>query len=161
VLPCLSGERAPYWLADLRGSIVGLDLAHSRADIFRAAFEGVVFAVASVFDVLRERLGAPHTVRLSGGLTHAAFVRQLVADVFDCRAVLADQEEASAFGAAAMAGIAIGALPDAEAVAALLEPRYVHEPGPESVARYREIFARYRACVEATLPLFSASPAAP
>ncbi len=158
VLPFLSGERAPYWLSELRGSIVGLDLAHSRADIFRASFEGVVFAVASVFDVLRERLGAPHTVRLSGGLTHAAFVRQLIADVFDCRAVLADQEEASAFGAAAMAGIAIGALPNAEAVAALLKPRYVHEPAPESVARYREIFARYRACVNATLPLFSPTP---
>jgi gluconokinase len=156
VLPFLSGERAPYWLAELRGGIVGLDLSHTRGDLFRAAFESVVFAVATVLAVLRERVGAPRRVRLSGGLTRAALIRQLVADIFGCEAVLADQEEASAFGAAMMAGIAIGALPDADAVAALLQPTHVHEPRPDMVARYKEIFARYVACVEATLPLYAA-----
>ncbi|MGP6158689.1 MAG: gluconokinase [Vulcanimicrobiaceae bacterium] len=158
VLPFLSGERAPYWLAELRGGLLGLDLAHTRADVFRASFESVVFALATVLDVLRESTGAPARVRLSGGLTRAALVRQLVADVFGCQAALADQEEASAFGAAMMAGIAVGALAGPEAVAALLEPLHVHEPQPAMVARYAEIFARYRACVEATLPLYAKPP---
>ena len=108
--------------------------------------------------MLRERVGAPTRVRLSGGLTRAALIRQLVADIFGCEAVLADQEEASAFGAAMMAGIAVGALRDADAVAALLRPLHVHEPQPDMVARYKEIFARYGACVEATLPLYEAPP---
>jgi gluconokinase len=154
MLPFLSGERAPYWRSELRGGFAGLDLSHTRADILRAAFESIVFALGSVLDVLQARTGAPARVRLSGGLTHAAFVRQLIADVFDCETWLADQEEASAFGAAMLAGVATGALPDVEAVAALLRPAHVHEPDPASVDRYRDIFARYLACVEATLPLY-------
>jgi gluconokinase len=154
MLPFLSGERAPYWLAELRGGFVGLDLAHTRADVFRAAFESVVFALASVLDVLRESTGPPRRVRLSGGLTRAPLIRQLVADVFACEAVLAGQEEASAFGAAMMAGIAVGALAGPDAVAALLRPLHVHEPQADAVARYTEILARYRACVGATLPLY-------
>jgi gluconokinase len=157
VLPLLSGERAPYWMADLRGAFVGLDIAHTRADVFRASFEGVVCAVASVYDVLRQRLGDARVVRLSGGLTHAPIVRQLVADIFGCTAIALDQEEASAFGAAAMAGIATGLLKDAAAVAASLTARFTHEPDPSSVDRYREVVDRYRACVAATLPLYGGS----
>lgn len=154
VLPFLGGERAPYWRSELRGGMIGLDLAHSLEQIFRASLESVVFALATVTDVLREHIAAPKRIRLSGGLTRAPFVRQLVADVFACESVLSDQDEASAFGAAMMAGIAIGAIADADAVAALLQPVHVHEPDPAMVERYREIFARYRACVEAILPLY-------
>jgi len=159
VLPFLGGERAPYWNSELRGAIVGLDLSHSRGDVLRAAFEAVVFALASVHDALRERTGDPRRIRLSGGLTHAPFVRQLVADVFGCEAVLADQAEASAFGAAMMAGIAVGAIAGDTAVAALLHPAHVHEPDPAAAARYAEVYARYRDVVAANLPLFAPQPA--
>ena len=158
VLPFLGGERAPYWLAELRGGVLGLDLSHERADIFRAGFESVVFALGTVLEVMRERVPKPTRIRLSGGLTHAPLVRQMVADVFAAQAVAADQDEASAFGAAAMAGIATGVYAGPEAVAALLTPRVVHEPEPGMVERYREIFARYRACVDAVLPLYLAEP---
>jgi gluconokinase len=152
ILPFLSGERAPYWLAELRGAIVGLDLSHTRAEILRAGFESVVFALLSVYEVMAMQ---PQRIRLSGGLTHAPLVRQLVADIFNCTAVLADQEEASAFGAAMMAGIATGAPADAAAVASLLQPLYEHTPDPQRSAAYREVFARYHACVEANLSLYS------
>jgi len=155
VMPFLSGERAPYWVAELRGGIVGLDLTHTRDDVMRAAFESVVFALATVYDVLRERTGDVRRIRLSGGLTHAAFVRQLVADVFGCEALLANQEEASAFGAAMLAGIAVGAIADDAAVAALLQPVHEHQPDPGAVTRYRAILARYRSVVAANLPLFT------
>ncbi len=158
VLPFLGGERAPYWLAELRGGILGLDLSHERSDIFRAGFESVVFALGTVLEIMRERVPKPTRIRLSGGLTHAPLVRQIVADVFAAQAVLADQDEASAFGAAAMAGIATGALAGPEAVAALLHPRFVHDPQPALVEKYREIFARYRTCVDAVLPLYLAEP---
>jgi gluconokinase len=162
VVPFLSGERAPYWLAELRGGIAGLDLSHTRGDILRAAFESVVFALGTVLAVLRENLPEPQAVRLSGGLTKAPFIRQLVADIFGCEAILADQDEASAFGAAMMAGIAVGALADDRAVAALLQPLHLHVPNPEVSEHYVRFFARYRAVVEASLPLYgSGSLSAP
>src|SRR5262249_23112517 len=87
VLPFLAGERAPYWNAGLRGAFAGLDLAHDRRTILRAAFEGVVFGVYAVYDVLRERTGAPRQLLLSGGLTKAPLVRELLADAFAVPAV--------------------------------------------------------------------------
>lgn len=153
-LPFLSGERAPYWMSSLRGEIIGLDLAHDRRHILRAAIEGVVFALYAVDEILRERLGAPQRILLSGGLTHAKLFRQLIADVFGAETAQPNQLEASAFGAAMMAALAVGALNAPEDVAKLLHFTEIDGPDPASHDRYSEIFARYKAAVAATLPLF-------
>ena len=102
-LPFLAGERAPYWNAALRASFGGLDLAHDRRTIVRAAFEGVVFGVFAVYDVLRERTGDATRLLLSGGLTKAPLVRAMLADVFGVPALEPKQPEASALGAALLA----------------------------------------------------------
>jgi len=151
VLPFLSGERAPYWRADLRGAIVGLELGNTRADVLRAAFESVAFALRSVYVVLLERIAAPQRLRLSGGLAYDPFMRQLLADVFAIPTTLTDHEEASAFGAAMSAAVAIGLVADDAAVAALLRPHYEHAPNPNNGAAYREAFARYGTTLEKLL----------
>lgn len=143
VLPFLSGERAPYWRSDLRGAIVGLDLGNSRAGIVRAVFESVAYALRSVYAVLRERIAAPSRLRLSGGLAYDPFIRQLFADIFGIATTLTDHEEASAFGAAMMAAIAIGMLPDDAAAAALLRPQFQHNPNARLSAAYDAAFERY------------------
>ncbi len=83
--PFLSGERAPYWRVDVHGALAGLDLVHERGDILRAAFEGIVFALRSIYDVMLVQFSPPGRLRLSGGLVREPFVRQLIADVFDLR----------------------------------------------------------------------------
>ncbi|MBC5798389.1 MAG: gluconokinase [Candidatus Eremiobacteraeota bacterium] len=154
--PFLSGERAPYWRVDLHGTLAGLDLAHERGDLLRAAFESIVFAVRSVYDVLLERLPAPRRLRLSGGLVRPPFVRQLIADVFDCETVFTEHADASAFGAALMAGVAVGLVADAADIATspsalALEARNVAER--IHVEQYAAAFDRYRRVVAATLQL--------
>ena len=145
VLPFLSGERAPYWRSDLRGAIVGLELGNSRPGILRAVFESVAYALRSVYAVLRERIAAPSRLRLSGGLAYDPFMRQLFADIFGIATTLTDHEEASAFGAAMMAAIGIGMLPDDAAAAALLRPQFQHNPNARFSAAYDAAFERYSA----------------
>ena len=152
VVPFLSGERAPYWRADLHGAFAGLELSHTPADLLRAAFESVAFALRSVYDVLRERLDAPLRLRLSGGLTHAPFVRQLLADVFACETMLTDQTEASAFGAAMMAGLSLGVVAEEDVVRSL-RPLHVHAPQMEAMPAYRTGYERYARTVAATMRL--------
>lgn len=159
VLPFLSGERAPYWMSELRGGMFGLDLSHTRNDVLRAAFESVVFALFAVWNVMREQLTQASRIRLSGGLTHAPFVRQLVADVFGCVSIRENQEEASAYGAALMAGLAIGALADRRAARATLRTLDEHVPDATATDAYARIFARYESAVAANLPLFTAASA--
>lgn len=151
VLPFLSGERAPYWRADLRGEIAGLDLAHDRRHLLRAAFEGVVFALYAVQGVMAESLGESRAVLLSGGITRAPFIRQMIADVFGMETRLPDRAEASAFGAAMFAGLATGSLPSLEHVAELISYPARHTPDPAVRGAYDEAFARYERAVQALL----------
>jgi gluconokinase len=111
VLPFFAGERAPYWNSALRGAFDGLDLAHDRRAILRAGFESVVFGVFAVYEVLRELTGDATRLLLSGGLTKAVLVRELLADVFGLPAAQPHQQEASAFGAALLAAQRLRALP--------------------------------------------------
>ena len=144
MLPFLSGERAPYWRGDLRGAFVNLDLAHEPKDIIRSAFEAVVFSVYAVYGVMREMHIEPSALLLSGGLTHAPLVRQMIADVFECEARVTDHDEASAFGAAMFAGLATGILKSLEDVKSELTISSVHRPDPDLREAYREAFGRYR-----------------
>jgi gluconokinase len=151
VLPFLSGERAPYWRSSLRGTLTGLDLAHDRRSILRAAFEGVVFGLFAVDAVLRERTGSAQRLLLSGGLTKAPFVRQLIADVFGIAAVQPHQEEASAFGAALLAAESRQLIDDAATVARGVGYAAAVEPDARIAPAYATAYARYRAAVDAQL----------
>ncbi|HYW55191.1 MAG TPA: gluconokinase [Dongiaceae bacterium] len=155
VLPFFGGERAPYWNSALRGAFDGLDLAHDRRTILRAAFEGVVFGVYAVYDVVRETARDARRLLLSGGLTKAPLVRQLLADVFGLPAVQPHEQEASAFGAALIAAQAVGLVADATEAARAVGYDAPTEPNPELATRYRVAFEKYRRYVDAHLPLVS------
>jgi gluconokinase len=147
-LPFLSGERAPYWRGDLRGGLAGLDLVHDARDILRAAFEGVVFALYSVYRVLRELGVRPSAVALSGGLSHAPLVRRMIADIFEIEAWVPERPEASAFGAAMFAGIATGLLGSLSDVTPLVRYPSKHTPLAANQEAYRAAYQRFEERVE-------------
>ncbi len=155
VLPFFAGERAPYWNSALRGAFDGLDLAHDRRTILRAAFESVVFGVYAVYDVMRELVGPAERLLLSGGLTKAPLVRLLLADVFGVPAVQPHEQEASAFGAALIAAQAVGLVDDARTAARAAGYDEPTQPNSELASIYGSAFAKYRRYVEAHLPLTS------
>ena len=144
VLPFLSGERAPYWRSSLRGSFAGLELSHDRRTIVRAAFEAVVFGLFAVYEIVRERSGKAERLLLSGGLTKAPLVRELLADVFATPAVQPHQQEASAFGAALVAAQSLGIIGDATAAARAVGYDAPTQPNVEHADVYRAAFERYR-----------------
>jgi gluconokinase len=151
VLPFLSGERAPYWNASLRGSFAGLDLAHDRRAILRASFEAVVFGVFEVYEVLLERLGTAQRLLLSGGLTKSSLVRQMLANVFAVETAQPHQEEASAFGAALVAAQSRGLIADAISAARAAGYDDPMQPDLTQAAAYRTARARYRLLVDREL----------
>ena len=153
VLPFFAGERAPYWNSELRGAFDGLDLAHDRRTILRAAFESVVFGVYSVYEVVRELSGDAERLLLSGGLTKAPLIRHLLADVFQLPAVQPREQEASAFGAALLAAQAVGVVGDASAAARAAGYDAPTEPNPALAETYRAAYEKYRRYVGAHLPL--------
>jgi xylulokinase len=105
-LPQLAGER---W--DDRGSggaWMGLNLAHERDDLMRAALEGVAFLLRGKLDDMRAAGCAPARIRLAGGGTRHPAWRQLLADVLAVPLYPAGSGWLTACGAALIAAAATG-----------------------------------------------------
>ena len=79
--PFLTGERGGVAGPRDRGGWTGLSATTTRADLARAAVEGVAFAVAAAARSLGGADGSP--VVLTGGAARAPEVQQLLADVLD------------------------------------------------------------------------------
>ncbi len=144
-LPYLQGERTPHRDASLRGALLGLSLAHTRAHVTRAVLEGICFALRDSLEILRElQLPAPEMLLTGGGARHA-LLRQLQADVFGLPVVTVNREEGSAYGAALLAAVGTGAFQDLEAAARATVVRSAPEPpGPVARERYEALYAHFR-----------------
>ncbi|MGZ4539763.1 MAG: FGGY-family carbohydrate kinase, partial [Blastococcus sp.] len=93
---------------DDRGGWTGLHPGTTRADLARAAVEGVVFAVGAACELLDvPDDGAP--VVLTGGGARSDVVAQLLADVLGRPVRYLRLRSASAIGAAMIAGRGTGA----------------------------------------------------
>jgi xylulokinase len=115
-LPYLQGERAPIWNTDARGVFFGLSSAHTRADLARAVYEGVAFALGGILDIFGELGLAPEQVRVLGGGMRCALWRQVFAAVYARPLLVMERlSEATACGAAVAAGVGVGVLQDWEA----------------------------------------------
>jgi xylulokinase len=105
--PFLTGERGGVAGPAERGGWTGLRATTTRADLARAAVEGVVFAVGAACDLLDvPDHGAP--VVLTGGGARSDVVAQLLADVLGRPVRYLRLRSASAIGAAVLAGRGTG-----------------------------------------------------
>lgn len=145
-LPYLTGERTPWTDPHVRGAWAGLGPGDGPGTLMRAALTGVAFAIRAGLDALRDD-GAPLArLRLAGGGTVHPGFRQLLADVLRLPLDAVSCPNASARGAALLAGLAAGALAPADlaALAAAAEP--VAEPRGAPLdpqyARFRDLYAR-------------------
>lgn len=149
-LPALSGSMAPRWNERMRGTFTGLAMNHDGHHLARAVLEGCAFALRDVVDRL-DALGVGGEVRVVGGGARSRLWLSIKAGVLGrpVRPVLA--EEATALGAALLAGTAAGTftdLDDAVARAVALAPTTV-DPDPAVRERYDEAYARYRGLFDA------------
>ena len=120
--PFLTGERGGVARPCDRGGWSGLSPGTTRADLARAAVEGVAFAVAAAFGLL-DVPPSDEPVVLTGGGARSRVVRQLLADALGRPVRPLPLRSASAIGAATLAGRGVGmdVVPAVEA-ADVLEP---------------------------------------
>lgn len=141
-LPYLTGERAPDWNASARGTIHGLNLAHGRKHLIRAAMEGVMFRMYSVFEVISGIKDSVRQIRANGGYVKSDVWMQIQADVFNKEITVASIGEASVFGAAYVAMAAVGAIPDMKTLLPHVKGERVIRPVPGNHEVYRETYKK-------------------
>jgi glycerol kinase len=115
-VPALTGLGAPEWEPRARGTIVGLTRGTTREHVARAALEAMCFSTADVLGAMRQASGAEIGVlRVDGGATENGWMMQFQADLLGVPVERPDVVDTTAMGAGALAGIAAGVWPNAEA----------------------------------------------
>ena len=109
-LPSLQGLGSPHGFSEQRAIFGGLSLGVRASHIVRAAMEGVAFRVREMLDqiYLDSGLPEPETLRVDGGAAANDYLMQIQADVLGRPVERMVPLEATAFGAALLAGEACG-----------------------------------------------------
>jgi glycerol kinase len=131
VVPAITGLGAPHWRDDVRGRIVGLSPAVGRAELARAVYDAIAYSLRDVVDALRAAGLELGEVRVDGGLSRSDTLIQRCADVVGLPLVRSAQEEATAFGAAALAMLATGSAGPGDLRAAVRDGASTVEPTAE------------------------------
>ena len=131
-VPALAGLGAPYWDPSARGAIFGLTRGSTGAHVARATLEGIAFQVADLYQAEVDGAGVtPPEVRADGGAAASDLLLQFQADLLGVPVTRAAQPEATAFGAAWLAGLATGVWKDDDELAAQWAAGAVFEPRAE------------------------------
>jgi xylulokinase len=108
VLPYFSGERTPIHDTRAKGVIFGLDLTHTRADIYRGALEGIGYAVRHIVETYEDAAQPPQRLIAVGGGTKNAVWLKAVSDVSGRPQILREVATGASLGDAFMAAVATG-----------------------------------------------------
>ncbi|MBQ9557474.1 MAG: glycerol kinase GlpK [Clostridia bacterium] len=108
LVPAFVGLGAPYWDMRARGALFGITRGTDGAALCRAALESIAYQTDDLIRVMREA-GLPLTcLKADGGASQNRFLMQFQADISDLEVLLPPSPEATALGAALLAGLAAG-----------------------------------------------------
>jgi xylulokinase len=140
-----AGEQGALWDADVRGTILGLDLSHGPADVARAVLDGIILESRRCLARLRD-LGLPQgEVRAAWGDVDP-WLCQRLADAAGRPVLVGDPDVASsAAGAARLAALGAGPpLPPAEGGRRYTPDRGRTAEWDRRRAEYDEVLGRLR-----------------
>ena len=142
LVPAFTGLGAPYWDMYARGTIVGLTRGTTRAHIARAVLDAIALQVADLVRAMNADAPCPiTTLRVDGGASVSDIMMQTQADLLRLPVDRPAQVETTAFGAAALAGLAAGVWTDLDEVAGLRRSQHVflpQRPEGDCEAQYRQ-----------------------
>ncbi|MBF8191763.1 sugar kinase [Nonomuraea sp. K274] len=151
VLDYFMGNRTPLRDPRLRGAVLGLTLASSPEQVYRAAVEGVAYGTRQVLDSFTDDGIAVDEVFLSGGIRHNELWLQTTADVLGRPVHLVAGDNLTLRACSVLASAGSGWHASLAEAAAQYAPQVrVVEPVAGHVEAYRSGYADYRAATAAT-----------
>ncbi|WP_177217008.1 FGGY-family carbohydrate kinase [Amycolatopsis arida] len=147
MLPYFAGERTPLFDPDARGVVAGLTTGHGRAELYRAALEGIAYGVRHNLEVMRDAGGVAHRLVAVGGGVRGGLWTRIVSDVTGAEQQVPAETVGAALGDALLAAVAVGLDPD---VAEWNPVRHTVIPDERGTAVYDEFYVRYRVLYPAT-----------
>jgi glycerol kinase len=104
----LNGAGAPHWETNISSAFHGLGPESTSADMVRAVVEGIVFFIKDIAEEIRKNDVDLKRFVLAGGLSSLTYLGQILADILNGDMRVSAGQEASALGAAFLAGMQHG-----------------------------------------------------
>lgn len=152
-LPYFLGEKSPLHDPDLRGAFLGLHLGHSRADLYRSILEGIAFGFRHHVEVFEEIGMSVDRAMVTNGGSKSVLWKQIHADVLGVPLHPVLDHPGASLGAAIIAAIGAGELPDWTSASRFLKLGTAVEPNPQSFDVYSEAYAEWRHAADALRPV--------
>jgi glycerol kinase len=145
-VPAPLGLGTPEWDYGARGALFGLTRGTGRAEIVRAVLEGIAHRGADLVDAAEaDTATAIPRVRVDGGMTDNPTFVQALANATQRPVEISRVREATALGAALLAGVAVGHHESIDALATTWNPKATIEPsGSLDRDQWREAVQRSR-----------------
>jgi glycerol kinase len=148
LVPAFTGLGAPYWDERARGVLIGITRGTTREHIVRATLEAIAYQTRDVVECVQADSGITlDALRVDGGGAANDFLMQFQADILGTVVERPALLEVTAFGVAALAGLAVGfwegqaALPRGGGSVTTFEPRM-------SADRREALYAGWKRAVE-------------
>ncbi len=146
IVPAFSGLGAPYWDMNARGAIVGLTRGAGANHIIRASLEAIAYQTEDVLSAMAADMNTPITSLLvDGGAAANNFLMQFQADISGITVSRPLTREATAKGAAYLAGLAVGFYESREAIRKEARETFIFTPQAEKEKRKALLAGWHRA----------------
>lgn len=117
VVPAFTGLGSPWWDPFARGTILGITRGTTRAHIARAVVESIALQSRDVVAAMTQASGVTiRDLRVDGGAAVMDLLLQLQADLLGVSVLRPRELEATAMGAAYLAGLAENVWPSLDAI---------------------------------------------
>jgi glycerol kinase len=111
LVPAFTGLGAPHWDPHARGAILGLTRDSGADALVSAALQSVAFQTRDLLEAMARDGTHLDLLRVDGGMAANDWLLQFMADVLDMPVSRPHVTEATALGAASLAGYRLGLLP--------------------------------------------------
>ena len=148
LLPYFLGEKTPLNDPWARGTLVGLNLSHTRAHVYRAVLEGIAYGFKHHLVALAEHGHIAKRARVTNGGARSRLWRQVTADVLGVPLEEIAHHPGSSLGAAFIAGRGVGIFKDWREIESFIHIEAVTEPDMDNYALYQRLFKIYRQVYE-------------
>lgn len=154
VLPHFAGAATPYMDTDSKGAILGMTMATTVKDIYRACMEGVVYEMVLNMEYLKASGVDFKMLHATGGGAKSKVWMQMKADMLGIPVKALEVADAGTVGSAMLTGIAVGCFENlVDAAAHMVREKAVYMPDMEMHEKYMQVYERYKKMYQAVRPL--------
>ena len=153
--PWLHGNRCPFEDPTAAGMFFGIRLETGKTELIRAVLEGICYHLRWMLECEARKVKISDTIRFVGGGALSPVTSQILADITGHTIeVVESPQNVGSVGAAAIAAVGLGLIPDLDRVRSFIPVQSSYAPDRKAHAVYNHYYETFKKLYAANKKLF-------